>query len=111
MHDSEHYGRKIDVSLCVSRAQYSASIEAEQESDASDDDETKPFKNTLYEDGEPEDVMNSDSEGEKSEAPSDESEEEDVDEPRDRKHVIPPDCTLFVRNLLFETTDEDLFAK
>ncbi|KAJ9066832.1 RNA recognition motif-containing protein [Entomophthora muscae] len=109
MNGTEHYGRKIDVSLCVSRAQYSASAENEQEPE---EDETKPFKNSLYEDGEPEDVMESESEGEKSEEAESASEEEDEEEkPRDRKHVIPPECTLFVRNLLFETTDEDLFAK
>ncbi|KAI0244823.1 RNA recognition motif-containing protein [Massospora cicadina] len=86
MNGSEHYGRIIDVSMCVSRAQYS--VTTEKDAEVPGEDEIKPFESSFYE-KEVEDVLESESERSESEV------EEENDEAEPRKH----------------TTDEELYNK
>lgn len=147
LNGSEHYERPIVVDFCVSRAKFSDpnksgmedkpaassddSSKSDQQAENSSEDESgsedlivnrtedEPFQNALFEDGEPDDIMDSEDSESEDDASSengaldhDSDSKDKLDEGKSSMKLrVPPECTLFVRNICFETTDQDLFEK
>ncbi|KAI9295352.1 RNA-binding domain-containing protein [Neoconidiobolus thromboides FSU 785] len=119
--DEEVKEEEEEVEIKVKQEEEEEEIDGEIKQENQDNDDGKPFKSSMFEEEEEEEDLLESSEEEDSSIESSEEEEEKEEEDEEKtnnkkdkepkKIVVPPECTLFIRNLLFETKDEDLFGK
>jgi nucleolar protein 4 len=119
---TEHHGRTIAVDWSIPKTQYREVEENEKAATAKDEDtemleasnDEEESSSSSDDDNEDEESKNSDEESDDNddeEVNSDAEIEEDVETKKAAKKTGPTSAdgtTLFIRNLLFESTEEDL---